>query len=299
MSSVSKSWCFTLNNYDETELDSLRKSLQEKASYAIFGFEVGESGTPHLQGFATFKKALRLTGVKKLVGIRAHVEVAKASASKNREYCSKQGKIEEFGCQGGQQGARSDLYAFKEAVDAGLIDSRKRAREEFPEVVAKYHRYCYDYINDHKPRAIFKKHEEFYEWQVEMNNILNRPPDDREVIFIVDEQGNSGKTYFAKYYCSLHESAFYMRPTKHADMAYALPDNLRVLFLDCTRTQLDHLPYSFLESVKDGMVMSSKYESCMKTYGPVHVVVLMNQMPDMNALSVDRYSIRLLRDNKF
>jgi hypothetical protein len=36
--------------------------------------------------------------------------------------------------------------------------------------------------------------------------------------------------------------------------------------------------------------MSPKYESCMKEYPNMHVVVLMNEDPDMNALSSDRYS---------
>ncbi len=49
--------------------------------------------------------------------------------------------------------------------------------------------------------------------------------------------------------------------------------------------------YDFLESVKDGMVFSTKYESVVKTLGKVHVVVLMNEMPDMSKLSDDRYQI--------
>lgn len=78
---------------------------------------------------------------------------------------------------------------------------------------------------------------------------------------------------------------------KHADMAYALPNVLRVLFLDCTRQQVEFLPYSFIESLKDGVVFSPKYESRVKHYGPVHVVVMMNQNPDMDKLSEDRYRI--------
>lgn len=87
---ISKRWCFTLNNYDETELVSLRQSLSQKEiRYAIFGKEVGDSGTPHLQGYLSSTKAKRLSGVKKLVGDRAHVEVAKGDERQNRSYCSK------------------------------------------------------------------------------------------------------------------------------------------------------------------------------------------------------------------
>ena len=50
------------------------------------------------------------------------------------------------------------------------------------------------------------------------------------------------------------------------------------------------MPYTFMEELKDGYVSCSKYESCIKKYEKVHVVVLMNQEPDMSALSEDRYS---------
>lgn len=81
-----------------------------------------------------------------------------------------------------------------------------------------------------------------------------------------------------------------MRPGKHADMTYMLPPTLRVLFLDCTRKQVEYMPYTFLEELKDGYVSCTKYESCVKKYPKLHVVVLMNQDPDVTALSEDRYS---------
>jgi hypothetical protein len=49
--------------------------------------------------------------------------------------------------------------------------------------------------------------------------------------------------------------------------------------------------YSFLEAVKDGVVQSPKYESRVRYFNKVHVVVLMNQMPEMSELSEDRYDI--------
>ncbi len=82
-----------------------------------------------------------------------------------------------------------------------------------------------------------------------------------------------------------------MEPGKKADMAYALSTDVRILFVNVTRQQVEHIQYSFLESVKDGLVFSPKYESGMKYLKPMHVVVLMNQLPDMTLLSDDRYVI--------
>lgn len=286
---TSRSFAFTVNNYDETVLVSLRESLQkEKVRYAIFGYEVGESGTPHLQGYISLKTPQSLQGAKRdYLVATAHIEVAKASEHKNRNYCSKEGKVEEFG-KPAKQGTRSDLAEFQEAVKSGTLNL-KRLREEFPDVCAKYPRFVNEYIRDQIPDPDIPMHA-LNEWQQELNQKLLHEPDDREVIFVVDHQGNKGKSWFAKYYCQLHDNAFLMRPGKHADMTYMLPPTLRVLFLDCTRKQVEYMPYTFLEELKDGYVSCTKYESCVKKYPKLHVVVLMNQDPDSTALSEDRYS---------
>lgn len=45
-------WVFTINNYGDDAIEILRSLVSRKiASYIVFGTEVGESGTPHLQGF--------------------------------------------------------------------------------------------------------------------------------------------------------------------------------------------------------------------------------------------------------
>jgi len=82
-----------------------------------------------------------------------------------------------------------------------------------------------------------------------------------------------------------------MESGKKADMAFVIRTDIRYLFLNCTREQVDFLNYSFLESVKDGLVFSPKYESRVCYLQKTHVVVMMNTRPDMNKLSLDRYVI--------
>lgn len=288
-----RSFAFTVNNYDSTIVESLRVSLsKEEVRYAIFGYEEGESGTPHLQGYMSLKKTCRLQAAKRDYLVpTAHIEVAKASEHKNRSYCSKDGKTEEFG-KIGSPGQRSDLEQFKEAVKAGNLNP-KHLREEFSEVCAKYPRFVMEYIRDQIPDPEIPMHP-LHDWQQKLNQYLIHEPDDRKVVFVVDPIGNKGKTWFAKYYCALHDNAYLMRPGKHADMAYMLPPTLRVLFLDCTRRQVEFMPYTFMEEIKDGYVANSKYESCVKKYPKLHLVVLMNQSPDMRALSRDRYHLIVL-----
>ena len=93
---IGKNWCFTVNNYSEEEGVKLAEDLEEVCSYYILGKEVGEEGTPHIQGYAVFEKTKRLPGVKKING-RAHWEVAKGTSGQNIEYCQKEGDYYEYG----------------------------------------------------------------------------------------------------------------------------------------------------------------------------------------------------------
>jgi hypothetical protein len=61
-----------------------------------------------------------------------------------------------------------------------------------------------------------------------------------------------------------------------------------------TRQQQEHFQYSFFEALKDGMVFSPKYESRMRYFKPVHIVVMMNREPDSTLLSIDRYKLVVL-----
>jgi hypothetical protein len=91
----SRRWCFTLNNPVDTELSELHDFAQT-CTYFIAGYEVGASGTAHIQGYFVCPKAWRLSRLRKLNG-RAHFETAKGTSEQNRAYCSKEGNFEEFG----------------------------------------------------------------------------------------------------------------------------------------------------------------------------------------------------------
>ena len=81
-------WCFTLNNYTSDEHSSIVSIFNAKARMYIVGDEIGESGTPHLQGYVEFKTKLRPLGLFSFK--RIHWEKAKGSKEDNIAYCSKQ-----------------------------------------------------------------------------------------------------------------------------------------------------------------------------------------------------------------
>lgn len=85
-------WTFTLNNYTEAEIEVIKGNAPQMR-YIIFGKEVGAEGTPHLQGYLELKARKRLGGVKDLLCVRVHLEIAMGTAEQNIAYCSKEGNV--------------------------------------------------------------------------------------------------------------------------------------------------------------------------------------------------------------
>jgi hypothetical protein len=292
--SACKNWCFTLNNYTDADIERL-SALSDCVAYLVFGKEVGDNGTPHLQGFVSFKSRIRMGPAKAIIGERAHLEITR-DVSGSIKYCKKDGDFTEIGEVPGVSGRRTDLMLFKEAVKAGLRD-KKRLYEEHAEVMAKYPRFAMDYIRlqdepEYVPAHMLRP------WQEWLVKKLEAPPNDREIIFIVDFKGNSGKTWFSRYYGQTHENSQIILPGKVADMAYALETTSTVIFMDAPRSkQGEFIQYDFLEHMKNGLIFSPKYESVMKRLKVPHVVVFMNESPDMTKLSLDRYTVCTIQDN--
>lgn len=293
----SKNWCFTLNNYTEDDVERLNALVDNDndCKYIIFGKEVGESGTPHLQGFLQVTKKSRMQRVKDMIGSNPHLEQARNVVA-SREYCKKDEDWVEFGTFGkGGSGKRSDLDEFKEAVKAGML-CLKTIRETHSDVYARCPRFVMEYVRDNYPQVVIPDHP-LRDWQRSVVAMLEQPADRRKIIFVVDEVGNMGKSWFADWFQQQNEETCQvLTPGKRNDMAYVLKPGLKYLFLDAPRSkQSEFIQYDFLEDLKNGRVFSPKYESVVKTYEPMHIVVCMNEQPDRTKLSADRYTVINLR----
>nr|QOR29571.1 replication associated protein [Bat associated circovirus] len=86
--------CFTLNNYTEEEEKKFFEWDQWK--YIVIGREIGESGTPHLQGYGELLGRKRLTTLKKF-DVKAHWENLKSTPEAASNYCKKDGNFQERG----------------------------------------------------------------------------------------------------------------------------------------------------------------------------------------------------------
>ena len=129
---VSKSFCFTLNNYTEDEFETMKGW---ECKYLVMGKEVGEeTGTPHIQGYVTFFKACRINSLKKL-NKNIHWEPAR-SREAAANYCMKESK-DVFVKDNRIQGQRSDLILLTNKLIDGV--SVTEVAKEFPGDYIRYH----------------------------------------------------------------------------------------------------------------------------------------------------------------
>lgn len=134
-----RNWCFTLNNYTDAEWLSVQHLADdERVRYIVVGKEVGESGTPHLQGYIEFTSSMRLNAVRTVVSTRAHFEGRRGSAQQAADYCKKDSDFFEHGTLGGAQGRRSDLREVGEMIKEG--ESIRTVAMEHPDIYIKYHK---------------------------------------------------------------------------------------------------------------------------------------------------------------
>lgn len=280
-----------MNNYKEEDLHRLSSLKKISGLYLIYGFEVGESGTPHLQGFVSFPSRKRLNQCTKLLG-QCHFSIAR-SVMKSINYCKKDGNFVEIGKlpedNNFGKGKRNDLEKFKKDVKDGEVDLIV-LRENHSSVFARYSRFAEEYVRDHAPIYNVPVYP-LRDWQKDLNAKLNGPVNTREIVFLIDTMGNQGKSWFFRYYEQNHnKTTQIIIPGKKLDMAYVLRVSNRVVLFDCPRSkQGEYVQYDFLEEVKNGYVFSGKYEARIKRFAPPHVVVAMNEWPNMEMLSNDRY----------
>lgn len=86
MPSKSRNWCFTLNNYTAEDLPELWNL--EHVVLLVYQAEVGEEGTPHLQGYLELSGPRQLSYLKSLHA-RAHWEMRRGTREEAMLYCMK------------------------------------------------------------------------------------------------------------------------------------------------------------------------------------------------------------------
>uniref|UniRef100_UPI004048D7F7 hypothetical protein n=1 Tax=Polynucleobacter sp. TaxID=2029855 RepID=UPI004048D7F7 len=89
----------------------------KKVKYMIIGFEIGEQGTEHIQGYLDFENPRALSGLTRLFKF-IHWEPRRGTWDEAVNYCKKDNTYFEYG-EPNKQGDRSDLVKIKDEIMKG------------------------------------------------------------------------------------------------------------------------------------------------------------------------------------
>lgn len=323
--------CFTINNPTEADFQAAAEAVGKRGiTYICWGNEVADSGTPHMQGYlqSTQKQHTRL----RLAFNKApHFQMAGAESGPNAAetagtfprklpngkydgeftaigYTMKDGDWREFGhkvdLKAVKKGQRSDLMTIQIAINDG--QSYDEICDEHFETSARFGRFIRERIQarDTQQQRDALREElsglSLYPWQEQLVNLVGGAADRRKIVWVWSAAGRTGKSTFATY-LSVNHGATLLGQGKKTDLAYIFATQpSRVVVFDLSRTAapeegkehtLDHL-YALAEDLKNGRIVSTKYESKTVFFPSPHVIFFANFPPDMSKWSEDRYDIR-------
>lgn len=142
---------------------------------------------------------------------------------------------------------------------------------------------------------------ELFLWQAMLEKYIQGPVCDRRIVWIYDKEGCGGKSKFCKYMDWKYKTqTIGYSDSKDAMYMVSKSPGAKAYFFDLTRTKPKMFSqgdlYASIEQIKNGHFMNSKYESKVVLMDPPHVVIFSNQMPDMDSLTTDRWTVYSLKD---
>lgn len=134
----------------------------------------------------------------------------------------------------------------------------------------------------------------FYEWETNIVNYIKTEPDDRTICWLWSEKGDIGKSTFCKYLAYTF-NAILCGKGQYSDimniMFKANMDKTKLVVFDLPRNNGNKISYSALESIKNGLIVNTKYETGSKLFNSPHIIVFANMPPEMEKMSMDRWKI--------
>lgn len=268
-------------------------------SYVVMGLEAHEDGTPHFHAFIKTEEPVRVrcdTWVIEIDGVERRGRWLSAKSYKAcKKYVEKGGDYITDG--------DFDLAIYEAAVVGRKSYIATYAMEHgMAAAVRKDPALIFDYAKVQmglrlyeedcaKEKMTMAEPEVWKEFQKTVLNTIDEPPHPRHIHWIVDEVGNSGKTFMAKWLCINKGAA--LLGGKRSD-CYACYQGESTVIFDVPRQlgedTMDHI-YGTIEKIKDGHFMSGKYVPVQRCWEIPHVFVFANWWPNMDALSKDRWDI--------
>jgi len=273
------------------------------------------TGTSHGHTYVQFSGPLTARQVRDSFPIASsHVDACRGSSVSNVAYVSKEetrdaawpqisaGEIRQIDgradAEAPGQGTRIDLDELKQLIDDGarwddLLESHFSACARFPVFLKEY-----IHLTDEKKQMTSLQATYLAAclrpWQTLLLECIRPDPDPRKIYWFYETAGNVGKTWMASY-LRVTRGAVVLQIAKKADLAHIISKNISTIYIfDLARTSEDgsvNVAYEMMEHLKNGYILSGKYDSKSFSLAPPHVLVFANYPPDRSKLSADRWDV--------
>ena len=265
-------WTLVVHGGTESQLDKLKSYFQTDAvTCAAVAYETGKQGVhPHWQVY--FETAERCRLKVRLIEVLGtedfHLEVARGTKNANLKYVYAVNKEHQIGWV---------VYA-KEAPEPAGFCRRKRDNLLWLR-------------SNMKP------------WQRDIHERVMGSSSFRDILWVWEPKGNTGKTYLAKYLHFFHGAI--LTGGKGADMKHAIARWKQItghypvtILIDLARSdQITKEGYRTIEQMKNAIFFSGKYDSGMvAAVNPPHIIVFANVPPQRQHMSLDRWEVRRINE---
>lgn len=301
-------WCFTyhgINQLNRILLDDVIKNWSTDGTpennfikYAFYSIEQGKrNGTIHAQGLLVMKKQTYWSVINnafnQMIGFKGVFNVMKGTLKQNEDYCSKDDTHLEGPFVFGERpknsrGKRTDLEDIKEMIKEEGLSKEVKESNEF----RKYPNWCKELNSMYRKDRLRKDIKEEFKNAVltDIQKIWEKlilTQNDRQLLWIYDPYGNSGKSWFARYMYAKHKAYIAQNGTTR-DLMEAYNDE-DIVIIDLTRSEEEKINYSIIEKWKNGVIFKSKYYSNTEIRKPIKLCIMANFEPDNEKLSLDRW----------
>jgi len=300
----------TIWNMDDVNLEHLKEN-QEKFDYVWLQKDKGKkTEKDHYHFLAVLSRKAKLSPLQKLFCPKNHKPVHveqignwdgavkylqdkfDSGLEKTFEYGERPNKIADGG-----DSTRTDLVLARQLIcDCDTFEDV--LNHEDPNVVRAVaaHLPWARSVFDAKEKKTGSAIENYYPWQQEILDLIAQPADKRKIHWYYDPEGGCGKSTFAGVLHDDYNAQILGGSLK--DVAYMLKTGKPVAIFDLMRSlEAQFVSYGSMESLKTGYIIGTKYQSCVKYFKPMHVIVFSNHLPLKGKWSKDRYDVYHIHSN--
>lgn len=251
---------FTWNNYTKKDIKTLRQWFDSRKNILyVFQEEMGEKGTPHLQGCFKSKSPIKWSTLRNTLK-NNHIEKC-GNWNEAIKYCSK------TDTRNGKIYTNIDLpEEIEPIIDEFDEDDCKEWQRDALELVKTKPdpRKIYVYVGTKggEGKSRFARHL-LLKYRKSSIMVSGKAADAKYAIqkYCFDDKGNQIR-------------------------------NLRLVIFDIPRSSSDFVSYQAIEEIKNATFLSTKYESGMVILNPPHILIFTNEYPKTKLMSKDRWVIQ-------